>query len=149
GFERAQREGYPLSEELVEPVVTNYGYRGDWLLPRVDLDVVDKASRDNSYTIIDVREEKRYNGEFEPIDFVAEHIPRAINIPFFVNFDEEGLFKERDVLHQFYKQVFEGHDAEKIIVHCGSGVTACNTILSVYHAGLPVPNLYVGSWSEW
>src|SRR5690606_19512782 len=57
GFERAQREGYPLSEELVEPVVTNYGYRGDWLLPRVDLDVVDKASRDNSYTIIDVREE--------------------------------------------------------------------------------------------
>src|SRR5690606_22146013 len=40
GFERAQREGYPLSEELVEPVVTNYGYRGDWLLPRVDLDVV-------------------------------------------------------------------------------------------------------------
>ena len=52
---------------------------------------------------------------------------------------------------------------KKLIIHCGSGVTACHTILALDYAGfvtlstdrksadevLEVPNLYVGSWSEW
>ena len=35
------------------------------------------------------------------------------------------------------------------MIHCGSGVTACHTIVALYHAGFDIPNLYVGSWSEW
>jgi thiosulfate/3-mercaptopyruvate sulfurtransferase len=44
---------------------------------------------------------------------------------------------------------------KKLIIHCGSGVTACHTILALDYAdfvtlsGAEVPNLYVGSWSEW
>ena len=44
---------------------------------------------------------------------------------------------------------------KKLIIHCGSGVTACYTILALDYAGFvtlsgaEVPNLYVGSWSEW
>ena len=38
---------------------------------------------------------------------------------------------------------------EKLIVHCGSGVTACHTILALEYAGFQMSNLYVGSWSEW
>ena len=38
---------------------------------------------------------------------------------------------------------------ENLIIHCGSGVTACHTILALAHAGFKIPNLYVGSWSEW
>ncbi len=44
---------------------------------------------------------------------------------------------------------------KKLIIHCGSGVTACHTILALDYAGFvtlsgaEVPNLYVGSWSEW
>jgi thiosulfate/3-mercaptopyruvate sulfurtransferase len=34
-------------------------------------------------------------------------------------------------------------------VHCGSGVTACHTLLAVAQAGMDIPKLYVGSWSEW
>ncbi|WP_394345011.1 hypothetical protein [Chryseobacterium taihuense] len=34
-------------------------------------------------------------------------------------------------------------------MHCGSGVTACHTILALVYAGFKIPNLYVGSWSEW
>jgi thiosulfate/3-mercaptopyruvate sulfurtransferase len=39
--------------------------------------------------------------------------------------------------------------SEKIAIHCGSGVTACQTLLALDYAGFEIPNLYVGSWSEW
>ncbi|WP_339794273.1 hypothetical protein [uncultured Imperialibacter sp.] len=38
---------------------------------------------------------------------------------------------------------------DRIIVHCGSGVTACHLLLAADYAGLDIPKLYVGSWSEW
>ena len=38
---------------------------------------------------------------------------------------------------------------ENVIVHCGSGVTACHTLLGMDYAGIKGPQLYVGSWSEW
>ncbi|MDQ3292016.1 MAG: sulfurtransferase, partial [Bacteroidota bacterium] len=40
-------------------------------------------------------------------------------------------------------------NSHQVIVHCGSGVTACHTILAMAYAGLDVPQLYIGSWSEW
>ena len=36
-----------------------------------------------------------------------------------------------------------------VIMHCGSGVTACHNILAMEVAGLGRPDLYVGSWSDW
>ena len=38
---------------------------------------------------------------------------------------------------------------EDAVVYCGSGVTACHDVLAFAHAGLPLPRLYAGSWSEW
>jgi len=39
--------------------------------------------------------------------------------------------------------------ADEVVFYCGSGVTACQNILASVHAGLPMPKLYAGSWSEW
>jgi thiosulfate/3-mercaptopyruvate sulfurtransferase len=36
-----------------------------------------------------------------------------------------------------------------LVVHCGSGVTACHTLLALEAAGLDGAALYVGSWGEW
>ena len=47
-----------------------------------------------------------------------------------------------------YLNLLQGRP-KKLIIHCGSGVTACHTIVALYHAGFDIPNLYVGSWSEW
>ena len=40
-------------------------------------------------------------------------------------------------------------DDPQAIVHCGSGVTACHNALAMESAGLPLPRVYVGSWSGW
>ena len=99
--------------------------------------------------MIDVREAYRYRGESEPIDPVAGHIPGAVNLPYVENLDERGLFLPVDVLHAKYQSIIGNRKIENVMVHCGSGVTACHTLLALEQAGLPGAQLYVGSWSEW
>ncbi len=98
--------------------------------------------------MIDVRDSYRYNGESEPIDVVAGHIPGAINIPFSENLCEDGNFLKPEILKEKYLK-FLDNKPEKLMIHCGSGVTACHTILALDYAGFQFSSLYVGSWSEW
>ena len=120
-----------------------------WLLPTVNADKVANAANDTNQLVIDVREGFRYRGESEPIDKIAGHIPGATNIPYSSNLDEDGRFLPVSKLAAKYKEAFAGREAADVIVHCGSGVTACHTLLAIEEAGLAMPNLYVGSWSEW
>lgn len=150
GFQEAERQGFPLNTEIIKNKKSIYKFSlKNWQLPFITFEEVVKATKDSNFTIIDVRESKRYNGEFEPIDLVAGHIPNAINIPFQQNLDENGLFLTPNELKIIYENLFQKFDSENIIVHCGSGVTACFTILAMVYAGFEVPKLYVGSWSEW
>jgi thiosulfate/3-mercaptopyruvate sulfurtransferase len=119
-----------------------------WQLPTVDMEEVESLRSDPSWRVLDVRSGERYRGETEPIDPVAGHIPGAINLFFGENL-EEGRFKSPEALRARYQQLFEGVPAERVVVHCGSGVTACHTLLALEHAGLRGASLYVGSWSEW
>lgn len=119
-----------------------------WLLPVSSLEDVENELTNESSSVIDVRDSYRYKGESEPIDLVAGHIPGAINIPFSENLDENGNFLKPEILKEKYQKLLE-NKPEKLIIHCGSGVTACHTILALAYAGFEIPNLYVGSWSEW
>ncbi len=114
-----------------------------WLLPTVDIQEVAEVVVSEASSIIDVRASDRYLGLVEPLDAVAGHIPTTINIPFSTNLDQGGFFLGKDALREKYAAL------ENAIIHCGSGVTACHTILAMDYAGLQVPKLYVGSWSEW
>lgn len=120
-----------------------------WRLPTIHIDEVEKASQNSKYTIIDVRDKARFKGLVEPIDLIAGHIPNAINIPFTENLDPNGKFISPVEMRKKYQTIFDRTSVENIIVHCGSGVTACHTLLALDLAGFEVPNLYVGSWSEW
>lgn len=121
----------------------------EWQWPLASMEDVEKASQKQTKTIIDVRESGRYLGEYEPLDNIAGHIPGAINIHYIQNLTKTGAFKSSHELRSFYKDKLDGHDLDNLIVHCGSGITACHTILAFAHAELPIPELYVGSWSEW
>lgn len=119
-----------------------------WSLPVSSLEVVENELENDSSTVIDVRDAYRYKGESEPIDLVAGHIPGAINIPFSENLDENGSFLSPEILKEKYSKLLQ-NKPDHLIIHCGSGVTACHTILALDYAGFPIPDLYVGSWSEW
>ncbi|OVE54834.1 sulfurtransferase [Chryseobacterium mucoviscidosis] len=148
GFQNAEKEGVEFSfgEESFEKA--ELIHKESWLLPVSDLETVENELTKQSSTVIDVRDSYRYRGESEPIDLVAGHIPGAINIPFSENLDENGNFLSPEILREKYLKLLEGKP-ENLIIHCGSGVTACHTILALDYAGFKIPNLYVGSWSEW
>ena len=160
GFQTAEKEGIPLKsgEEIFEK--TSFILKENWSWPTSTLEEVEKEISENSAIVIDVRDAYRYRGESEPIDLVAGHIPGAINIPFSENLDENGEFLSPEILKEKYQQFLADASPQlnmtkKLIIHCGSGVTACHTILALDYAGFvtlsgaEVPNLYVGSWSEW
>ena len=148
GFQNAEKESLEFSsgEEAFEKA--EFIKKDNWLLPTSVLETVENELINHSSTVIDVRDAYRYHGESEPIDLVAGHIPGAINIPFSENLDENGNFLNPEILKDKYLKLLEGKP-ENLIIHCGSGVTACHTILALDYAGFKIPNLYVGSWSEW
>jgi thiosulfate/3-mercaptopyruvate sulfurtransferase len=115
-------------EEDVEPVVfTPRPRAGD----TIGAEELSDRLGDAGLTVVDARLPERYRGEVEPIDPVAGRIPGAVNAPYP---DElpDGLA-----------------EAGEIVAYCGSGVTACVTLLRLAHAGRDDARLYAGSWSDW
>jgi thiosulfate/3-mercaptopyruvate sulfurtransferase len=148
GFQKEIKSFFKMKKIEEKNDFLNYQAK-EWLLKTTDLQQVKEAINSNEYIIIDVRESTRFNGEHEPIDLVAGHIPTAINIPFSENIDKNGHLLEPHLLKEKYASIYSNYPSNKIIVHCGSGVTACHTLLALAYAGFELPKLYVGSWSEW
>lgn len=97
--------------------------------------------------LIDARAPERYNGEIEPVDPVAGHIPGAVNVPTTANLRDDGTFRDPEEIRAVYAEVGAVPGAE-IAVYCGSGVTAAHDVLALASAGIDAA-LYPGSWSGW
>ena len=149
GFKTAKEIGYPTDDEAFQLKKSKVQEVSDWKLNTVEIEEVDQLRKQKNSKIIDVRSPERYRGESEPIDLIAGHIPGATNIPYETNLDENGLFLAPVVLNQKYLKALENTPSGDTVFHCGSGVTACHSILAMAYAGLEIPKLYVGSWSEW
>jgi len=149
GFQSAIHACFPTTNKVEIPKsVDKYEIKA-WNLPLSNIDEVEKVVKTDDHIVVDVRDANRFAGLTEPIDTIAGHIPGAINIPFTENLNENGSFLAPEILKEKYAQAFASVEPENIIVHCGSGITACHTLLALDYAGLPIPKLYVGSWSEW
>ncbi|KRD58209.1 sulfurtransferase [Flavobacterium sp. Root935] len=148
GFQSAIQSDFPTSSGIEIFDKTTYPVQ-KWKLPLAEIEEVEKARKNDQNIVIDVRDKNRFEGLIEPLDLIAGHIPGAINVPLTENLDENGFFKSPEELAKKYKAIIGDKKSENTIVHCGSGVTACHTLLAMDYAGLPIPKLYVGSWSEW
>jgi len=148
GWTKWTREGRPTraGDETRGPVM--FALRSSLEQP-VPVDEVAAATRDRGRLLLDARAPERYEGRLEPIDRVPGHIPGAVNHFFKSNATEQGTMLPPDTLRQQFARVLEGTDPAHVIAYCGSGVTACQNLLAMEHAGLHGARLYPGSWSEW
>jgi thiosulfate/3-mercaptopyruvate sulfurtransferase len=119
----------------------------------VDADEVAAVSEGRAAgVLVDARAPGRYAGEVEPIDARAGHIPGARNVPTADALDPAtGRFRPAEELRAWFEPVDAGGDdgERPLIAYCGSGVTACHTLLALEVAGLPPGRLFPGSWSAW
>lgn len=147
GYPAWLAEGLPITTEVPSPSPKRFvaTLRSDLSVEAAD---VARALAGSTHLLFDARAEERYRGDVEPIDPVAGHIPSARCVPFSQNL-EGGYFRSPAELRQRFETELAGVPADKAIVYCGSGVTACHDILAAAHAGLHGMKLYAGSWSEW
>ncbi len=117
------------------------------LRPDLSVDRDELRRRLDSVLLLDARAGERYRGEIEPLDPVAGHIPGAVNTPYEDNLGSDGRFLPAEVLAEKYRDL--GVGGRETVVYCGSGVTACQDLLAIEHAGLGTAKLYPGSWSDW
>ena len=101
------------------------------------------------WRLVDARAPERYRGEVEPIDKVAGHIPTAVNHFFQSNLDDRGIMLAPAKLRTHFKDALDDTKPDHVVCYCGSGVTACQNLLALEHAGFTGAKLYPGSWSEW
>ncbi len=137
-------DGHPV--ESGEDRSVSGGAAGIATSPWAGVVTIQEVADRGPSVVVDARAPERYRGDTEPIDARAGHIPGAINLPTAGNLDN-GLFLGTRELRERYRDA--GVVEPGVIMHCGSGVTACHNILAMELAGLPRPLLYVGSWSEW
>lgn len=115
---------------------------------RVNMEYVKERLYKDNIAIIDSRENKRYKGEFEPVDKKAGHIPSALNY-----FWMDILNNDKDKLNIKSKEELENHfknlkNYDEVIVYCGSGITACPNSLALSEVGVK-HKVYSGSFSDW
>jgi len=149
GYQAAITAGYPTSDQLTTIQAQAPYPVKDWSGQTIAIDAVAEGLSTGTIRVIDVRDAARYRGETEPIDAVAGHIPGAVNLPLTENVDKNGCFFMKDQLLEKYEPLIQNRDPSSIVIHCGSGVTACHSLFSLANAGLTGMKLYVGSWSEW
>ena len=119
-----------------------------WVVGREE---VGRLGHDAGAVVLDARAAERYEGRSEPVDPRAGHVPGARSAPFAGNLrQEEGgaRFLPADALRARYEALGVS-PGRRVVAYCGSGVTACHTLLALHVAGVPDGQLYAGSWSDW
>lgn len=115
----------------------------------LQIDEVAMGLSSHSISLVDVRAAERYQGRSEPLDPVAGHVPGAVNLPQSLSLGADGRFKTPAELRAMFAANPALGRPEQVVCMCGSGVTACHTLLALEVAGLTGARLYPGSWSEW
>ncbi len=140
--------GLPVTVEVSQPQPGTITLRPG-AMPVLDASQAAALARDG--VLLDARAASRYQGETEPVDPRAGHIPGATNAPFPELTDAQGRWLPPTRLRELAQQWGVG-DAE-VGAYCGSGINACALVLGLERAGVTTPQrpaaLYAGSWSQW
>ncbi|MFT4698162.1 MAG: thiosulfate/3-mercaptopyruvate sulfurtransferase [Flavobacteriaceae bacterium] len=102
----------------------------------------------NEFTVLDARSSDRFKGEKkEPREGLRSGcIPSSINLPF-TEVLENGTFKSVAELKNIFNYL--KLDEKELIFSCGSGITACITLVASELISEKKTAIYDGSWTEW
>jgi thiosulfate/3-mercaptopyruvate sulfurtransferase len=148
GFAAWRAAGLPLDQTVPVPRPKKLAVSLDsnaW----VSSEVMGELRQRPGNLLVDARGAERFAGRNETIDPVAGHVPGARNHPFLANLGADGKFLPAGELRERFTTLLGSVPASALISMCGSGVTACHTLLALELAGLTGARLYAGSWSEW
>ncbi|MEU5164749.1 MULTISPECIES: sulfurtransferase [Streptomyces] len=114
----------------------------------VGSDAVVRALADPHTAVLDARSRERFAGTAaEPrAGLRGGHMPGAANLPFGA-VQRDGRMLPAEELRAVFGESAGGR--ERLVVSCGSGVTACVLALGAELAGYGEVSVYDGSWSEW
>lgn len=106
------------------------------------------ALADPASAVLDARSRERFAGTgAEPRPGLRRgHMPGALNLPF-GEIQREGRMLPDHELHASFGAL--AGERKRLVVSCGSGVTACVLALGAELAGYGEVSVYDGSWSEW
>jgi thiosulfate/3-mercaptopyruvate sulfurtransferase len=149
GFARWTQLGLPVTAQ-VAPAVPGAGRFEARFDAAAIAGVEEVAARleDAPGWLLDARAPERFRGEVEPLDRVAGHVPGARNRPYVANL-RDGRFRPAAELRAEFAALIGAHAPSAVLLNCGSGVTACQNLLAMEHAGLHGARIYAGSWSGW
>jgi thiosulfate/3-mercaptopyruvate sulfurtransferase len=107
----------------------------------------DAGAVEAAATVLDARTAERYERGDPAIDPRPGHIPGARSAPWADDLDPAtGRFLDAATLRERFAAL---DTADQVVAYCGSGVTACHTLLALEIAGITDTALYPGSWSQW
>jgi thiosulfate/3-mercaptopyruvate sulfurtransferase len=148
GLQAWQAAGQPL--DSATPSTSPGTFKaGAPLSVTIDADGVLRNIDTHERVVIDARAADRYRGENETLDAVGGHIPGALNRFFKDNLTADGRFKTAHELRETFGALLGATQPDRVVLQCGSGVTACHNALAMEIAGFHGAALYPGSWSEW
>ena len=145
GGESEEGEVYPNLKSSPYPGQ----FQREWIVSMPEVREQVESGEESKYLLVDARAPDRYRGETEPVDPIPGHIPGALNMSYQDNLDSNGAFLPPDELRKSFEGVVEGAEGKKVVMYCGSGVTACHNLLAIAVAGLPPAHLFPNSWSGW
>ncbi|HEU5318949.1 MAG TPA: sulfurtransferase [Chloroflexota bacterium] len=141
----AERRPVTTDEPSIRPAAFHAQPGGERV---VDKTAVQRLAADPGAVVLDARAAERYEGVTEPVDPRPGHVPGALSAPFAGNLTPQATFLDRNALRRRYEAL--GVTPHKqVVAYCGSGVTACHTLLALHLAGFRHAALYEGSWSDW
>ena len=149
GYSGWKAAGHPESSDVEAPEAGTFSASVN---PEKTIDAEELEGRlaaPEGFILVDAREAARFQGDVEPIDPVAGHVPGALNLPFALAMGEDGRWRSKTELQGLWDTLIPEQPRHEWAVMCGSGVTACHLALSACIAGRPEPRVYVGSWSGW
>jgi thiosulfate/3-mercaptopyruvate sulfurtransferase len=137
--------GEALESGPAEPAPARFTAR-PW--PAERLAAIDELHREGR-VLLDARDRDRFSGAVEPVDPRPGHIPGARNVPAREMLDPDGRLLPPGALRDQLEAAGLGDADADVVASCGSGVTACHTLLVLEALGRPGARLFPGSYSQW